>query len=308
MKNILIIGGSYFVGKVFVEELAKGSDYSIYVVNRGNRPLNIAGVKEIVSNRNNVEQLRSSLPRLEWDVIVDFCAYKPKDVTDVMAVLSERSFQQYILISTTSIYQDTLDLPVREDNPKLTGPQPELGPQASFYGFGKWQTEQELMKHCQARQAHYTCLRPSIIYGKYNYAPRERYFFDLIYQSKIVILPEIDLALFQFVSVWDVAHIIMACMGNEKAYDKAFNLAAEELISYRRFVDVIREVSGKRVAVRSASIEAINQQRIPLPFPMDKHLIYSGRLMQEALDVRYTPFREGMKQTYDYYALNEVVS
>lgn len=308
MKNVLVIGGSYFVGKVFVEELARQSDYSIYVVNRGNRPLNIAGVKEIVGNRNDVERLRPNLPQLEWTAVVDFCAYKPKDITDVVAALPERSFRQYIFISTTSIYQDTLDLPIREDSQKLTGPQPELGPQAAFYGFNKWQTEQELIKHCQVRQSHHTCLRPSIIYGKYNYAPRERYFFDLICRSKIVILPDIDLALFQFVSVWDVAHIIMACMGNEKAYDKAFNLAAEELISYRRFVDVIREVSGKRVAVRTASIEAINQQRIPLPFPLDKHLIYSGRLMQDVLDIQYTPFREGMKQTYDYYVLNELVS
>jgi nucleoside-diphosphate-sugar epimerase len=268
----------------------------------------MTGVKEIGSNRNDEEELRRKLPQLKWDVVVDFCAYAPKDISDVMAALPEGSFQQYIFISTTSIYQDTLALPVREDSPKLTGPQPELGPQAAFYGFNKWRTEEELVKHCQKLQARYTCLRPAIIYGKYNYAPRERYFFDLINQGKIVILPDIDLALFQFVSVWDVAHIIMVCMGNEKAYNMAFNLAADELISYRRFVGVIKEVSGKRVAIRTASIEVIDQQRIPLPFPLDKHLIYSGRLIHDMLGIQYTPFEGGMKRTYDYYALHELAS
>ncbi|MFA4910212.1 MAG: hypothetical protein WC649_04135 [Desulfobacteria bacterium] len=57
MKNILIIGGSYFVGRVFVEELVKEAGYSIYVVNRGNVPLNMEGVHEIVCDRNDVDGL-----------------------------------------------------------------------------------------------------------------------------------------------------------------------------------------------------------------------------------------------------------
>jgi hypothetical protein len=39
VKNILIIGGSYFTGRVFVEELWKDKEYSIYVLNRGTIPI-----------------------------------------------------------------------------------------------------------------------------------------------------------------------------------------------------------------------------------------------------------------------------
>ena len=38
-QNILIIGGSYFIGRVFVEELLKLQKFSIYVLNRGKMPL-----------------------------------------------------------------------------------------------------------------------------------------------------------------------------------------------------------------------------------------------------------------------------
>ena len=43
MKNVLIIGGSYFVGRVFVEELLKEQGYSIYVLNRGRIPIRKEG-------------------------------------------------------------------------------------------------------------------------------------------------------------------------------------------------------------------------------------------------------------------------
>ncbi len=301
MKNILIVGGSYFLGKVFVEEISKEPGYSIYVVNRGNRPLNMEGVHEIVSDRNDTGRLKGVIPSVEWHAVVDFCAYIPRDIKNFFSVLSQHSVNHYIYISTTSVYNDTLVLPIKEDSPKLTGPQPELGPAAANYAFNKWQAEVELMRECKESNIHYTSLRPAIIYGKYNYAPRESYFFDLIAQNKIVVVPDNNLALFQFVSVWDAAKIIGLCLGNEKVFDQAFNLSAEELISYGRFVDVLREVTGKRMAVREKSIETIDRERIPLPFPLDNHLIYSGTLVQRVLGFEYTPFEEGMKKTYEHY-------
>ncbi|MDY6856115.1 MAG: NAD-dependent epimerase/dehydratase family protein [Thermodesulfobacteriota bacterium] len=303
MKNILVIGGSYFAGRVFVEKLLKESDYSIYVLNRGNHPLNMEGVKEIVSDRNDVERMEQVLPSLDWHTVVDFCAYNATDIENTFYVLPQYSVDQYIYISTTSIYRDTLDLPVKEDSPKLIGPQPELGP-ASDYAFDKLRAELELIEQCKERGVRYTSMRPAIIYGKYNYAPRESYFFDLINQNQIIAIPDNNLALFQFVSVWDVARILIMSLGNEKVFDQAFNLSAGELISYGRLIEVLREITQKRIATKTMSISAIDQERIPLPFPLDQHLIYSGTLIQEVLGFEYTPFVEGMKKTYEQYVEN----
>jgi nucleoside-diphosphate-sugar epimerase len=299
MKNILVIGGSYFVGKVFVEELMKDKDYSIYVLNRGNRPLNFEGVTEIVCDRHDISGLRKNVPELDWYAIVDFCAYVPIDVEIILDNLPG-TLGHYNYISTTSIYEDSLDLPIREDSPKLTGPQPELGPYAN-YGYDKWLTELKLAEKCKEKDIPHTSLRPAIIYGKYNYAPRESYFFDLIQKGKTIILPDIELALFQFVSVWDIARIIIACLGNEKVFDNAYNLSAGELISYRRLIQVLGEIVGKKLHTRRLSVQMINQRQIPLPFPLDKHLIYSGTLIQHVLGFQYTSFVEGMRKTYKYY-------
>jgi nucleoside-diphosphate-sugar epimerase len=300
MKNILVIGGSYFVGRVFVEALATHPDYRIVVVNRGNRPLGLDGVEEIVCDRNQTGPLREALPSLPWHAVVDFCGYSPKDLRNVILALPRGSVGHYVYISTTSVYAPTRALPIRENGQKLSGPQPELGP-AAGYGFQKWLSEQTLTTHAQQLGFPFTCLRPSIIYGAYNYAPRERYFFDLIHDNQIVILPDNELPLFQFVSVWDVAEIILRSIGNADVFGKAFNLAAEELISYARLVEILEAVMERQIRTRTMSVQEIDAKRIPLPFPLDGHLIYSGVLVCEVLGFRYTSFLEGMRKTYEWY-------
>ncbi|MBL0700873.1 MAG: hypothetical protein JJV92_08330, partial [Desulfosarcina sp.] len=149
----------------------------------------------------------------------------------------------------------------------------------------------------------YTSLRPAIIFGEYNYAPRETYFFDLIRDNKRIFLPDNELGLFSFVWVVDLAKIIEKCIGNEKVFKQAFNVAGEELVSYKRLMEVFEEICGKKIKTSKMSIELINKKGIPLPFPLDSHLVYSGRKIEKTLGFEYTPFVAGMKKTYEYYQL-----
>lgn len=298
MKNVLVIGGSYFVGRVFVENLSRIPDYSIYVINRGNVPLGIKGVAEIKCDRHNVDALSEAIPPVAWDAVVDFCAYTPEDIASLISVLPSHAIGQYIFISTSSIYEKTNDLPIGEEAAKLTGPQP--GPHGD-YAYNKHLAEEELKSQCTENNIPWTIFRPTFIYGKYNYAPRERYFFDLVQEGETIIIPDNELALFTFVSVWDVARAIIKCIGNKNANTKAFNLSGEELISYARFVDVLRIITGEQIRTEYMSVRQIDTQGIPLPFPLDEHLIYSGTLITKDIGFLYTPFIEGMKATYAWY-------
>ncbi len=307
MKNVLVIGGSYFLGRVFVESLAKNPAYRLVVVNRGNRPLGLEGVEEIACDRNQTGRLKAALPSTAWHAVIDFCGYTPNDIRNVLLALPRGSVGHYIYISTASVYAPTRELPIGENGRKLTGPQPELGP-AAGYGFQKWLSEQTVSTHGAQHGFPSTCLRPSIIYGPYNYAPRESYFFDLIDRNQIVILPENDLALFQFVSVGDVAEIVTRSMGNPETFGTAFNLAAEELVSYRRFVEVLESITVNRIQTRTMTVEEIDARRIPLPFPLDAHLIYSGERVRRILGFEYTPFLAGMRKTYEWYRAGKTPS
>jgi 2'-hydroxyisoflavone reductase len=297
MKNVLVIGGSYFLGKVFVEELQAHGGYSIYVMNRGNRPLQREGITEIHCDRHDTAAMKRAVPPLDWHAVVDFCAYEPSDVDTLIQSLPG-SIGQYLFISTVTVIQTTLDIPMREDHPKLTGPLP--GPHGD-YGYKKWLTELKLGELGEQRGLPYTSLRPVFIYGKYNYAPRESYFFKLIAQNKPIVVPLLPQSVFSMVSVWDVAHIIIACLGNPKAFNNAYNLAAEELICYDRLIDVLEKITGRRFNMQRLSVAKIDAERIPLPFPLDEHLVYSGELIRDTLDFKYMPFIEGMTKTYNYF-------
>lgn len=299
MKDILIIGGSYFAGRVFVEGLTKKEEYNIFVFNRGRVPLGFAKVTELVGDRNVEEQIREVIPQKGWYAVVDFCAYSPDHVEKLIRSIPG-NVAHYILISTTSIYEDSVILPINEDAAKLSRPQPELGEYAN-YGFDKWRAERKAVDLCFKKEIPYTILRPAIIYGKYNYAPRETYFFELIEQDKPVVIPENDLPLFSFLWVVDLARIIFRCMHNESIFNYEFNACSPELISYRRLIEVLEEIIGKQIRTMRMGIDEIYQKGFPLPFPLDKHLIYSGSRIAKALEFQYTPFLEGMRGTYNYF-------
>lgn len=299
MQNILVIGGSYFAGRVFVEELVKQDDIRVYVFNRGNRPLDMPAVTELVGDRHDSGQIHAAIPPLDWTAVVDFCAYEPADIDGLLENLPGR-IGQYIFISTTTVYDKTSDLPVREDSAKLAGPQLDLAEQAN-YGFDKWRAEEAVRSICGQRGVRYTIFRPAIIYGYYNYAPRETYFFDLLRNHQPIVIPNNGLALFSVIWVVDMARTLICAIGNCQVFDRAFNLASDELISYQRIIDVLARITGKAIEAMPLSVAEIERRRIPLPFPLDKHLVYCGDAARTLFSLSYTPFTQGLREALKYY-------
>lgn len=299
MRNILVIGGSYFAGRVCVEELSKNPELAVHVFNRGRRPLNMTGVTELRGDRENPWQIRTAIPPCEWEAVIDFCAYTSTHVEALLAHLPG-TVKQYIIISTTTVLQKTWALPLTEDAPTLTGPQSELGEYGN-YGYDKLLAEQAAQQTCAQQGIPYTILRPAIIYGYYNYAPRESYFFDLLRNRQPVVIPEEDMALFSFIWVVDMGQMISRCIGDDRTYARTFNLASDELVSYTRIVEVLEEITGKSIVPLRMPVKEIERQGIPLPFPLSEHLLYSGRKIQRLFDFSYTPFKNGLREALKYY-------
>ncbi len=297
MGNILVIGGSYFLGRVFVEEMAGRSDSAIHVLNRGNRPLRIEGITEIVCDRRDGARLAQALPALEWDAVVDFCAYDPADV-ELLLQHIPGPVRQYIYISTATVHENSAALPMTEDTPKVAGPMPGPG---GDYAYKKWLTELKLKEVCESRGTSHVSLRPAFVYGKYNYAPRESYFFKLLEKGEMISVPSQPQALFSMVSVWDVARICIACLGNDEVANGAYIVCCDDLVSYDRLLEVLEEVSGKKLNIERKPVPYLKARGLALPFPLEEHLVYSGARLREALGNRYLALLEGMAQTYRWY-------
>lgn len=231
--KLLVIGGSYFYGRVFVMEAAKAHEITVW--NRGTYSMEAFGVRQIKGDRHE----RIAGCGEDYDAVIDFCAYAPGDVRDTLDLLTGKT-RQYVLISTVDVYERNPAVIKREDTPFE---ERNIPGEAGAYIAGKAALERELAEVCSAWGIPYTSLRPAVLYGPYNYAPRESAYISMLLQNHV--LPRFTDAQgkFQVVYVKDAARAVLACLGNERAYGQAYNLCQDEIITYDMFFDTLKSVA-----------------------------------------------------------------
>lgn len=296
-KTILVIGGSVFCGRVFSKHISKNSDYELHVVNRGNFPLNLENVKEYKCDRHTPVMIAHLLPKITFDVVIDFCAYNPGEIGSLIEAMKGR-FKQYIVISTASVYE-VADHGMKFENDPIV--MTSEGGSVSDYIYNKVLVEQETAQFCNRYNIPYTIFRPTFIYGPFNYAPRESWFIELIARGHVVPIPTESTARFNLVYVFDIAKMLEACIGNEKAYNQVYNLSAPEEITYNFLLESFENFNGRPFLSRPVTLDEIIDENIPFPYPLTEDLLYSGAKITEALGVAYTPFNEAMKKTFQIF-------
>lgn len=294
--NILVIGGSYFLGRVFSIFASRREDMELTLVNRGRYAMtHYPHITEYRSDRHDPAGL-ARLPETEYDAVVDFCAYAPGDVTGLLEHLPGR-VRRYILISTADVYRRRPDEAADETFPlqesRGTGP-------AADYIYTKCLLEGELRRECARRGVAPTVLRPAFIYGPFNYAPRESWYIRRIVQGQEIPAPTDAEARFQFVFVKDAAEAILACITREQSAGEAYNLAAPEVLDYPAFMEALRAASDRPFTTRPVTVAEALREGIALPFPLEagESELYRGDKLTRDLGIVYTPFREGLANTF----------
>lgn len=98
--NILILGGTKFIGKYFVE-LCNNHGQTITIANRGlskhNLPDNIQFIK---INRQSIKLCKNLSNNIEYDCVVDFSCY---NINDFNSTISYIKCKKYLLISSTGV-------------------------------------------------------------------------------------------------------------------------------------------------------------------------------------------------------------
>lgn len=290
--KILVIGGSYFYGRVFVMLGAK--EHEITVVNRGTYSMEEFGVKQVKGDRHDAALWQ----RLDggYDAVVDFCAYTKGDISIVLDNLPG-GVKQYILVSTVDAYERGTGVVKGEEVPLETRQFPG---EAGTYISGKVALEKEVREVCLRHQAAYTVLRPAILYGPYNYAPRESVFIQMAVQKKCI--PSFTDAdgRFQFIYVKDAAEAILKCLGAEKAYGQAYNLCQDEILCYDSFFEELQRIYEENLTRIPMSLSEAVTQGVPVPFPATaaETELVSNQKSKTKLGMNYTDFHAGMQKTF----------
>jgi nucleoside-diphosphate-sugar epimerase len=294
-KRVLILGGSYFIGRVFSIMAERTGDFELWVINRGRFPLKKPEIHEYVFNRHD-RILGKILEKEEpFDAFIDFCAYEPGDCSEIICLLKEK-IKHYIEISSCSVFAPTEE--IRHENSLFVSQQPKNP--VEEYAYKKMMLEKEVQNTCGVCGIPYTILRPCFVYGPFNYAPRESWYFDLILKTKKIPVPVDVQTEFSFVYVKDIARAIMGCINNDAAYNKSYNLSAPENINYSKLTEVLICLMPGITTVE-IPLKEIYAQNIPVPFPLEQNELFNGEKAQADLAFRYTMFAEGMKEAFETY-------
>ena len=299
MKKVLIIGGTYFAGRVFAI-VASQKGWELSFINRGTYSMEYLGnVKEYRCDRRNAAGL-AALPYGEYDALVDFCAYEPGDCSGLLGSLNIKT-EQYILLSTADVY----DRSIRTIKDEKTPLQDHMGNcMAADYMWKKRNLETEAAQICENRGIGLTILRPAFIYGPFNYAPRESFYVERIIKGQPIPVPSDSDSEWNFVFVTDVARAICACIEQqEAACGQAYNLSAPEVVTYSSYMDILKKVTDRPFETRPVTVSDVLSQNIPLPFPLtaEESELFDGTKITRQLGTSYIPLEEGMQKAFNAF-------
>ena len=292
--KVLMIGGSYFLGRLCTMRFSKKWDCTL--VNRGHYSMQAYHVHECFFDRHDIKAWQQ-LPYEKYDAVIDFCAYQPGDIQTVIEALAGR-IQHYVFISTVDVYKRQTGVYKTEDHPLETR---QFEGDAGAYITGKVQLEQELIDLAKRHQIPYTILRPGQIYGPFNYAPRESLLIERAVKGlSLFSLHDASLP-FQMVYVEDVVDAIEKVV-EKKAYDEVYNVVSEEKVTYST-INQILQICQPNLKIEEHSIEEAIQLQYPLPFPffLEEMEYYNGQKVADQLGLQYTPLKNGLKKTYQAF-------
>lgn len=235
----LVLGGSYFIGRVLVEKLVSAGVQTT-VLNRGSRQQVIPkNVELLIADRYNGELMRNHLADRHFDVVFDLSAYDLESVEISYSFLREK-IRRYIFLSSIAVCrQPPKNWPITEDHEKCQSVAD------GEYGYGKLQAERFLLGNSFG-YAPVIVVRPTYVYGQYDYNRRVIFLFERIENNALVVLRGNGDNIIQFGHVEDLADALMVLSNHEKACGQIFNISGVDLITVKQFVEVIALAFNKR--------------------------------------------------------------
>lgn len=241
---ITVIGGTGFIGRYVVRELAKHG-YRVRVISR--RPENALELKTC-GNLGQIALLKGDLA-LPETVIQHLSGSEA--VVNLTGILFERRSQRFQ--SLHAVGPERLAQAARELGIPTFIHISALGIEKaaeSAYAHSKLLGERAI----QDAFPNATILRPSLIFG-----PEDNFFNQFARMSKLSpLLPLVGggKTLFQPVYAADIAQAVVECIRNESTQGKIFELGGPEIFSFRQLMEfILLTLHTKRLL-------------LPLPFPI----------------------------------------
>ncbi len=295
--KILVIGGTRFVGRHFVDAaLTHGHEITLFNRGKSNADL-FPNVENLQGDR---EGDMSVLKGRHWDAVVDTCGYVPR-VVRLSAELLKDQVDRYLFISTISVY-DVMDRPGEDESAKLlTLTDPTTEEIMENYGGLKVLCEQVVEEIYGDRALN---VRPGMIVGPHDPTDRYTYWDVRIAQGGEVLVPGSADRPVQMIDARDLgAWMVHLLEHNAKG---AFNATGpEKPLTWAEWMDMFHTATGSDATFTYVSDEFLQQRDVnggDLPFwvPVEYENLFAVSV-QKALDAGLT-FRPAVETARDTLA------
>ena len=302
--NILVIGGTLFIGRPLVAGLLKAG-HQVTVLHRKSGHDLGKRVGEIIADRNDLAAVRQALSGRNFDIVFDNVYDWERGTTAIQVEATARAcgdrLRRYIFMSSVAAYGDGLN---HHEGDALAPDD-----HSEVYARNKAMSERALFRLHQRTGLPVVTLRPPFVYGPRNPFYREAFFWDRLREKRPVIVPGDGRRLMQFVFVGDLVWACLRALEEPAAVGHAFNVANLRPVTQSEVVEALAEVAS-----RKAQIVRIPRERILRlgGHPMGPRL-YFGQYFdlppitqvvskaQRVLGFRPTDFGEGLRATYRWY-------
>jgi len=279
-QNILIIGGSNFVGPLLIKKLLFAG-HQLTVFNRGLASSDYPNAVHFMKgDRNNGFNITE-----RFDAIIDMCAYTGEQTR---CALKELNFDFFLHMSTAAAYQKTKTFPLTEESP--------LGGWPLWGDYNKGKVECE--KILEESRVKYASIRPVYILGPRNYCNREAFIYSRIKDGLPLVLPGNGQALIQCVFAYEVADSLAFLAENK--IGSAFNCAGDETITLIDLVKTMGKIACREPILRfNPFADGENFDISEFPFANENFVVSNKKIKK--LGIKFTPLIEGLNKDYENY-------
>ena len=291
-QKVLLMGGSYFIGKKIADILSK--EYDVTVLNRGTKPKS-ENVEAIVCDRNDPKAMKNALAEKHFDFVVDVSGTNAEQSKILCESLDLESVKSFVFISSSAVYDvEHLNIPFSEND--------SLAENIYWtdYGTNKIKAESYLIKTLDKVGTNLFILRPPYVYGENNYAQRESFIFEHLLTDKPIIVPNNGETKLQFIYSGDLANIIKTLIQSKLYGTNIFNVGNKKPVTVNEWIQACADAIGRKAKTvcfdyKSASYSA----RDFFPF-FDYDNVLDVSKINEIYS-QETPFTNGLKTAFEQF-------
>ncbi len=306
--KVLFIGGTGNISTA-CSQLALEKGYQVFLLNRGN--LDRPQLKDAVSVKadiNNTGQVKDAIKGMQFDVIANFIAFKPRDIQRDIELFPDIT-KQYIFISSASAYQKPLSHPLITESTPLANPYWD-------YSRDKIACEEVLNRACREKGFPMTIVRPSLTYDTVIPVAMGSWddftIIERMRRGKPVIVHGDGSSLWTVTHSEDFAKGFVGLLGHQQAIGQAFHITSDEILNWNQIYEAVAGAAG----VKANMIHIASDFICTVAEKLGQGWMWGNLLGDKAVSTIFDntkikrfvpefkatiPFKQGIKRTVEWF-------